>query len=236
MVYRLYTKVRVVFNKCLVSAYLRRYRFVSREYVMERLGSPYGGWYIPVNLIKPDWICYSGGAGEDISFDVGLHRACGCRLWIFDPTPRAIRHVESNIRGVDGIRFLPIGLWSSNETLKFYAPRNPGHVSHSALNLQKTDRYFEAPCLRLGEILRMLGHDRIDLLKIDIEGAEHAVIEDMLGQSIRPKVLCLEIDQPASAIRCIRTLARIRGAGYRLCAVDGWNYSFVYEQSVAITG
>src|SRR6202035_1338681 len=39
------------------------------------LGSSYGGWAVPGDLIQPSWICYLVGAGGDVSFDLDLvHR------------------------------------------------------------------------------------------------------------------------------------------------------------------
>ena len=40
---------------------------------METLGTEYGGWDIPINAkLNEDSIVYSGGVGEDISFDLKL--------------------------------------------------------------------------------------------------------------------------------------------------------------------
>jgi len=223
-------RARIALNKLLVSVYLGHYRFLTRAHSMEKLGTDYGGWYVPTDLIDSGWICYSGGAGEDISFDLALREQFGCDVWIFDPTPRAIQFVRQQIHDKSGIHFMPAGLWSSKTTLRFYQPRDPSHVSHSVVNLQKTEDYFESECYAVSDLMSTLGHKQIDLLKIDIEGAEHAVIQDMLSCDIRPRVLCIEIDQPASPLQCFKTLGRIREAGYELAAIDGWNFSFVREE------
>ena len=170
-------RARIALNKLIVSAYLGHYRYLTRSHIMEKLGTVYGGWYIPSDIIRPDWICYSGGAGEDISFDMALHERFQCDVWIFDPTPRAIQYVRQKLLGKSGIQYKPVGLWSSRTTLKFYQPRDPAHVSHSTVNLQKTDKYFESECLSLSDLMVTLRHERLDLLKIDIEGAEYAVID-----------------------------------------------------------
>lgn len=198
---------------------------------LEKIGSRYGGWVVPTRLMASDWICYCGGVGEDITFDLGLIERFGCEVFAFDPTPRSIAHVEREAAGVPRYRFKPVGLWSDDQTLRFYEPKNPNHVSHSVVNLQQTGTYFEAPCRSIASLMAELGHDRIDLLKIDIEGAEHTVIAAMLDTGIRPKVLCTEIDQPVSFTRYWRTINRILASGYRLIAADGWNYSFLREDA-----
>ena len=64
-------------------------------------------------------------------------------------------------------------------------------------------------------------------MKLDIEGAEHEVIESMLEDSIRPAVLCVEFDQPVKVRDLRSTLASLDRAGYMLAGTDGWNYTFV---------
>ena len=200
---------------------------------LEKIGSDYGGWIVPTAVIHEDWICYSGGVGEDISFDDGLIERFGCSVYAFDPTPRAIAFVRERTRSEPLFHFLAVGLWSEDTTLKFYAPKDPAHVSHSVVNLQRTAEYFEAPCRSLPTLMRELGHDHIDLLKIDIEGAEHRVVRSMLESGIHPLVLCLEIDQPVRPWTFWMTVRRIKSAGYALVAVDHWNLTFIQHAAIA---
>jgi FkbM family methyltransferase len=199
---------------------------------LERLGSDYGGWIVPTAIITDGWIAYCGGVGEDITFDLALIERSGCSVYAFDPTPRAVAHVSDHAADAPRFHFMPVGLWSEDTVLRFFAPQNPDHVSHSIVNLQGTESYFEAPCRSLDSLMRELGHDRIDLLKVDIEGAEHRVIRSMLGRGIRPTVICTEIDQPVKAWTLWRTVRRIRSAGYDLVAVDRWNLTFIRREIV----
>lgn len=52
------------------------------------LGTEYGGWPLPVDLPKGQ-LLYSFGVGKDISFDLGAIDRFGCRVIVFDPTPRS---------------------------------------------------------------------------------------------------------------------------------------------------
>nr|WP_228025391.1 FkbM family methyltransferase [cf. Phormidesmis sp. LEGE 11477] len=200
---------------------------------LEKVGSDYGGWVLPVDLIQPGWTCYAGGVGEDITFDREIIERFGCRVFAFDPTPRAAAHVEQHAEGFSNFRFLPVGLWSEDTVLRFYAPRDPAHVSHSIVNLQETNTYFEAPCRTVSSLMSELGHDEIDLLKIDIEGAEHEVVRSMFAQGVFPTLLCMEIDQPAPLLKITSTVRRIRKAGYTLINIDGWNFTFVHAKALS---
>jgi FkbM family methyltransferase len=195
---------------------------------LERLGSSYAAWVVPVDLIRPDWVCYCGGVGEDISFDLELIARVGCDIYAFDPTPRAVDHVARVAAANQKFHFVPFGLWSSDTELKFFASRNPQLVNHSVVNLQGTDTYFVAPCRRLSSLMAELGHDRIDFLKIDIEGAEYEVLESIAADGIDSiKVLCVEFDQPMPITRVYGQVRRVVARGYDLVAIDGWNYTFV---------
>lgn len=192
-----------------------------------KLGSDYGGWIIPPSLLGKDSVCYCAGVGEDISFDLELIRRFGCEVYAFDPTPRSAAYVRRVAENESRYHFQPVGLWSEKAVMKFFAPKDPRHVSHSIMNLQGTSDFFEAACERLSDLMRSLGHTRLDLLKMDIEGAEWQVLETLIEDRVSVGILCVEFDQPAAFWRIMRMVKRLRSAGYSLVAVDGWNYAFV---------
>jgi FkbM family methyltransferase len=210
-----------------------RHRDPDPRLGLHKIGSDYGGWIVPTAVVDATWRCYCGGVGEDITFDLGMIERFGCTIDAFDPTPRAIAFVRDHVDAEPRFRFHPVGLWSEDTVLRFFAPRDPAHVSHSIVNLQRTDTYFEAPCRSLPSLMREFGHDHIDLVKLDIEGAEHRVVESMVASGILPAVLCMEIDQPVGARTLWRTVRRIRAAGYALVAVDGWNLTFLRADKMA---
>jgi FkbM family methyltransferase len=193
----------------------------------QKLGSDYGGWVVPTSILAREWICYCGGVGEDITFDLELIRRYGCEVFAFDPTPRAAAHVRATAAAEKRYHFLPVGLWSDDRELRFYAPRNREHVSHSIVNLQGTHDFFTARCRPIVALMRDLGHSRIDLLKLDIEGAQHEVLRGMLRDHVHPRVICVEFDQPDTLLRMYRSYRRLRRADYVLAVRDGWNLTFI---------
>jgi FkbM family methyltransferase len=227
-----------------------------------KIGTGYGGWFVPTGLLSSQSLCYGVGAGEDISFEIELINQYGCEVHCFDPTPRAQRHVEQLHRNtVNGIptsindavnvhytinpgclarlHFHAIGLWSQDRIMRFYAPENPSHVSHSIVNLQRTADYFEADCQKLETVMRMLGHVELSLLKLDVEGAEYEILASILNGHIRPAVLCVEFDEGYHPLddeylpRILNMVRQVKESGYGLTYIDGWNTTFVYESAVA---
>jgi hypothetical protein len=215
------------------------------------LGSDYGGWWVPLDRLGERPVCVLAGAGEDVTFDVALARRLGARVITVDPTPRAIDHVRGLLEAaaagrpftpgsgraptpydLDGfdpaaLTLVPKGLSRENAAVRFFAPRNAAEVSHSMTNLQGTTDYFVADCVTVDRLMDEAGIERIDLMKLDIEGAEHAVIADMLSKSIRPTVVCAEFDQPCELAIMRATVRRLKAAGYAFARIDRWNLTFV---------
>lgn len=170
---------------------------------LEFLGTDYGGYMVPRREIKEGLTCYSFGAGEDISFESELAAAFPVEVHIFDPTPRAITYVSDFIEKTSAagtgagrrLHFYPWGVWSSDQQMQFYAPKDPAHVSHSLVNMQHTTDYFVADCRRPKSIMNTLGHKSIDLLKLNIEGAEYEVMRALFEDQILPSIICINFDE-----------------------------------------
>ena len=197
---------------------------------LSKIGSEACGWIVPTDLITEESVCYCVGAGEDITFDLALIERYGCSVYGFDPTPRAKLHVGYVAKNNPRYHFFGVGLWSADVPMKFYAPRDPTHVSHSVVNLQHTTDFFVADCKRLSSIMRDLGHDHVDLLKLDVEGAEYTILESILADELRIGVICVEFDQPAPLRRTWKIIGALSRSGYHPVFAERWNWTFIHER------
>jgi FkbM family methyltransferase len=190
------------------------------------LGSEFGGWWVQSAALDRGSLCYCVGVGEDASFDFGLVTHFACRVVSLDPTPRAVAYVKT-LDLPQTLMFLPVGVAGTNREARFYAPRDPANVSYSMANLQHTEASVIAPVRTLSSIMKDLGHSAIDLLKLDIEGAEYEVLDSLHRDGIYPRTLCVEFDQPHPVLDTWRTVKRLRRVGYEPVMVDGLNCTFV---------
>ena len=185
-------------------------------------GSRYGHWTIPANLLNEKSICYLVGAGEDISFDLAVDQIYGCEIHIFDPTPKSIKFVRHAIKTLHDRRIFlhEKGLWNKKESIAFYQPENEKHVSHSIVNLQHNDKSIELPVDRLSSIMEDLGHSSIDLLKLDIEGAEYEVINSIWEDKLNIRAIAIEFDEAHSPLdemyykRIGNSIQQLQNLGY----------------------
>lgn len=188
---------------------------------METLGTNYGGWPIPINAkLDKNSIVYSGGVGEDMSFDLKLEDKYKCKVFLIDPTQRAIKHYEevkefynskiNNFSGniqsdylyniidlkpdFDNYTYINKGLYKEKNRLKFYKQTNSNYVSQSLVSNMFGNEYDEVEVDSIKNIMKTYNHSKIDLLKLDIEGSEIDVLNQMLDDKIYPTYLCIEFD------------------------------------------
>lgn len=186
---------------------------------------------LPDGWIAPHWICYCAGVGEDIRIEQYLAEDCGAQVWAFDPTPRSIRYMETMPYDRSQLHFIPVGLWCEDTTLRFHAPANPAYVSHSVVEDLGGGRYFDAPCCSIPSVMRKLGHDSIDLLKMNIEGAEHIVLGAALDAGVRPRVIALTYEGDDALLKARVWTKRLCDEGYRCLGRVAWFVTYVRTES-----
>lgn len=188
-------------------------------------GSEYGHWcFIPHDNLQ-NCLIIGGGVGEDISFDVDFASEYDATVVLYDPTPRAIKHFktvsenfgkESTIDYVSGgdqpvevydlsnlsetnFLYKKYALWNEETKVKFFAPSNSNHVSHSILNYQRDydmndSNYIEVDTIKLSNEIKKL-ETFPSIIKLDIEAAVLEVLEDLFDNNIFIDQICVEYDE-----------------------------------------
>ena len=188
------------------------------NYQINHYGTNYGGYDIVDDLNIKNVI--SCGLGEDASFDVEIINKKKCNVYIADPTPRSIKHYEQiknefgskknaqyslngnqpinsyDLENINEKNFVLIDKAmydSSKSKIKLYQPINDNYVSASIDQKKNySNNFFYADIITIDQIINEYQLESIDLLKLDIEGAEIQVIYDFLNKKIFPKQLTIE--------------------------------------------
>jgi FkbM family methyltransferase len=180
------------------------------------LGSDWGGWVVPDDVIDDSWTCYCVGAGSDVSFDLALVERYGARVRCLDPFHVFLEQAERQAGGDPRVTFHEVALATHDGPLQMYGAEDPASGSLSATNLYRTERVVTKPGRSLPSLMAELMDERADLLKLDIEGSEYDILPTLDLPSLGVRVLCVEL-HPARRVREARQqLDAVRAQGYRL--------------------
>lgn len=201
----------------------------------ERLGSSYGGWWVIPSLINAESVVYGVGVGRDVSWDLAMIERFGCMVHAFDPTPRCRKWLATQPTPTKFV-FHPCGLADYDGIATFVMPSSdPEWDSYSTVaRASGTSEVVKLDVCRLETLMKSLGHDHVDVLKMDIEGGEYAVLADILQGKVRPTQILVEYhyweNQKTTVPRTAESVRALKAAGYRLFARSpvGPELSFVH--------
>lgn len=143
----------------------------------------------------------------------------------------------------ENLKFLPKALWNSNTQVKFYLPKDGARdISGSINSIQNfykpTNNFIFVPTIRLKNVMTLLGLNKIDILKLDIEGALLEVLTDIFSQNIYPYQLLVDFDEmhfPSfkSKLRSKKLFRLIFKNGYNLIHRDNCDFTFIHRPSLS---
>lgn len=194
----------------------------ARPMDMRRLGTYYGGWWVP-RVDPTEGVAICAGAGLDVSFDLELARH-GFKVYTVDPSPASVTFVPEF---APELAFVPVGLWDSEEELRFVHP-DPAYPDHWVAGELAPSEAAASATFEVTTVARLvesIGSPPVAVLKLDVEGAEHRVIRSMLADGVLPRTVCIEFDDRRTA-RILSTTRRLRAAGYTLLQIENYNYIF----------
>lgn len=201
-------------------------------------GSTYGGFYYLSQFLNDESIVYSFGIGEDISFDLDLIKNYKCNIHGFDPTPKSKKYI-SELNPSRFFTFHDFGISNKTEVVDFYLPIENNHVSGSLMKYSGVDleNPIEVKMKKLVDIVNILDHKHIDILKMDIEGAEYDVIEDIISSSIFINQILIEFHERFFKDGITKTknaIKQLKNAGFEIFAVSDTFHeiSFINIKSV----
>jgi FkbM family methyltransferase len=131
---------------------------------------------------------------------------------IFEPDPDVFQALQANVQsfGLNNIELVQKALWSAETTLEFMVE---GSVAGRVVNVPTAQKKRCVPTVRLRDYL----HERVDFLKLDIEGAESEVIQDCGALLENVQNIFVEYHsfagQPQSLLPLLETLQK---SGFRI--------------------
>jgi FkbM family methyltransferase len=221
----------------------RATRRISRElkkYGRLRQASREGLVYVEPNFVyRPDLssesVVIDGGCSYQADFSVCLIRRYGLRAFGVDPTRKhgpALRALEDQYSG----RFahVPCAIAAADGVLTFHESRvnESGSLLDDHVNVIHDEiTTYDVEAVTLTSLLKRLALDAVDILKLDLEGAEYGVLAGTTGEQLRPiRQLFVEFHHHAVNQYTERDTRRlvgiICGFGFNAFSLDDHNYLF----------
>jgi FkbM family methyltransferase len=218
----------------------RRWREWRLPKGFERLGTRYGGWWLFAPAIGKDPLLLDCGLGKDISFPVAFLQRFGGRVVGIDPNPEALSysraHCPRNMQVRDAAFWFEAG-----RELRFHLPRPVEQLPEGADGVSGSllaSHSYAGEATRavrttsLAELLSQAQRHECDILKLDIEGAEYAVLDALCesGEIRRARQLLVEFHHHCTDRTLKDTLdavAKVQESGFRLGYTEDRNGVFL---------
>ena len=200
--------------------YLQPTCILSKEWY----GSVYGGFFVHPERINEKSIIYSFGIGKDITFDKKCIKNHQCTVFGFDPTPKSIEWVQQQ-KVSEKFNFFNYGISVISGIQHFYLPKNNKSVSGSLVMNETVneDDMVAVNMQSFAAIIQDLKHNEIEVLKMDIEGAEYDVIDSILAANITINQFLVEFHDrifPTAEPKSKAFVEKMKANGFEIFAVS----------------
>ena len=118
------------------------------------------------------------------------------RIIAFEANPKTADIMSHNVElnGFDNIELIGCGVGDTNSTMPLKLNVN-GNRGGDSFKVEGRDNSIPVEVRRISELIRELNVEKIDFLKIDVEGMEEPVFTDLFvhcPKSVWPRIVCAE--------------------------------------------
>ncbi len=213
-----------------------------------RLGTDYGGWFIPEHFLKDEnrKLLISAGLGHDVSFEKEMLES-GFDVVGLDPLPECIQYAIVELSEYKKVSLINKGLWISSGEADFYSPPSKNSDAYSITNSHYNNgaEILQFEVISLVHLQEQLCEPSIDeyklvVLKLDIEGAEVQILSSYFcGEGKEFDFVAVELDSVslipfwkfgkrfAAILLARKFLKQLSKLGYELTMTDGYNFHWI---------
>ena len=136
-------------------------------------------------------IIIDGGANIGAASLYFSHVYPQAMIYALEPEPSNFAMLKRNCDGVKNILPLQLALWSESARLRFDDP----HSEKWAFSVSSGDgtKGSQVEAVGLNDLMRQYGMDCVDILKLDIEGAEREVFSANRAWLDKVKIIAIEL-------------------------------------------
>jgi FkbM family methyltransferase len=134
------------------------------------------------------------GANDGITLDPIHHLVTSAWQGVLvEPNPAARLKLTENYRHCPRLRFAPEAIGEKNGRSRFYGGARDIHYSLNRTEVNREEGSFEVDVLDLSSFLRKYDVKHIDILIVDVEGGDYAIMKQLCNlNSLKPKIIQFE--------------------------------------------
>jgi len=215
--------------------------WVARHPHVVEFGTKFAQWAVDTSLLSASTTVLSAGLGDDVSFETDLINRFGCTVCGFDPTPASRQYITRHVTD-PRFRTYAYALADYDGTLTFNLPPE---ASADLVNASAVADYGSGrsnvttlPCLTLASAMQLCKIETPDILKMDIEGAEYAVLAQALANNWLAGVSQVLVEfhhflpglAPAQTRQAI---AALQQAGFAIAWIGRTNHEYLFTRAVS---
>ncbi|MEK7090975.1 MAG: FkbM family methyltransferase [Patescibacteria group bacterium] len=171
--------------------------YLNEAELDEMLKELYEKKYYDWQSSKSDPVIFDVGAliGETVLYFKELYPKA--RITAFEPSPRSFKLLERNVsqNHLSNVRLINVAVAKNNGKMNFYISKSENNpwgrgdsLKENRFNNKKKSKVIKVSTVKLSDYIK----EKIDLLKLDIEGAETEVIQEIEPRLKHVKQIILE--------------------------------------------
>lgn len=151
------------------------------------------------SVITEDDVCFD--IGGNVGYFAMLMAQCASRgsVHVFEPIPlnAAIIRTNANINDFEHVTVNNVAVGDKSGSIKFTVAKDSAYSSMHSTGRVADSKVIDVPMITLDEYANEHGIDKINLIKIDVEGAEELVargaVEILTNPERRPATILMEL-------------------------------------------
>lgn len=213
---------------------------IIKKFMRLRKARRKGLVYVSPNFVyqpqlNHDSIVIDAGCGYEADFSLYMIKHHGVKAYGVDPTlkhRKALKVLEDKYKG--HFVHLPFAISVVEGTLTFHESRvnESGSILEDHINVRQDETIsYEVKAVNIKSLIDHIGTDQIDILKLDLEGAEYDLLNAINEEDVlRCKQIFVEFHH--HAVSCYdetdtqRIVEKICSYGFNSFSLDDHNYLF----------
>jgi len=219
---------------------IRKVRRIIKKKVRLRKARREGLVYVEPNFVylpelSKDSVVIDAGCSYEADFSLYMIERHGVRSFAVDPTlkhRKSLSALEEKYKG--HFVHLPLAISAVDGTLTFYESKvnESGSIFEDHINVKRDETIsYEVEAVSIKSLLNRVGVEQIDILKLDLEGAEYDLLASIQEEELRPfKQIFVEFHHHAfshiSEADTQRIVETVCNCGFNCFSLDDHNYLF----------